>query len=170
MLNPVGSVDASYILAHFSNTSLGTIYTGIGGCPGKMTRWECQNYVQESIINSSRLGIPISVIGETLTGGTAYGTIFPQPVLHGASFNLELITAMGKSIARQARLGGASFAHSFRTVPCLFFAPELPPCSSHCDPFAGVDRGLSPVLQVDTDARFGRFEEVLLCTSVFTHR
>ena len=53
----------------------------------------------------------------------------------------------------------------FSLVPELRVAPMFLTA-----PPAGVDRGLSPVLQVDTDARFGRFEEVLLCTSVFTHR
>lgn len=135
LLNPVGTqdgpghfaVNATYILNNYGSTGVGTLYTGISGCPG-LNSWECQNFIQSSIINSSRLNIPISFIGETLTAGTAGGTIFPQPILQGSTFNLELISAIGTSIARQARLGG-------------------------------IDRGLSPVLQVDTDVRFGRFEE-----------
>lgn len=136
ILNPVGSqdgpghfaVNATYLLAQYGTTGLGTVYTGVGGCPNSMAGWECQNYLQSSIINSSRLEIPISFIGETLVAGCSGATIFPQPVLQGATFNVDLISQMGVSIARQARLGG-------------------------------IDRGLSPVLQVDTDARFGRFEE-----------
>jgi beta-glucosidase-like glycosyl hydrolase len=135
-LNPVGSqdgpghfaVNASYVLENWGLTGLGTLYTGIGGCAPGLTGCECQNYLQAAIINSSRLGIPVSFIGETLVSGCAGATIFPQPVLMGATFNPSLMTRIGTSIARQARLGG-------------------------------IDRGLSPVLQVDTDARFGRFEE-----------
>ena len=130
MLNPVGSsdgpggfqVNATEVLAHYATTGLGTLYIGIDGCPGHLDNYACHNYVQQSFINSSRLSIPVSFIGETLVAGAAGGTIFPQPVLRGASFNLELEARIGSSIARQARLGG-------------------------------IDRGLSPVLQVDTDVR-----------------
>lgn len=138
MLNPVGnsdnpnggfSVNVSSILERYGATGLGTVYTGVGGCNATYpTRVSCQNYLQSTIMATSRLGIPISFIGETLVAGTGKGTIFPQPVLRGASFNVDLESRIGESIARQARLGG-------------------------------IDRGLSPVLQVDTDARFGRFEE-----------
>lgn len=135
MLNPVGNqdgpgnfgVNASYLLKNFGATSLGTVYSGVR-CDHISDRIECQNYLQSMMLNSSRLGIPISFIGETLVSGTNGGTIFPQPVLRGATFNVELEAQIGTSIARQARLGG-------------------------------IDRGLSPVLQVDTDVRFGRFEE-----------
>lgn len=169
MLNPVGgTVDYNYVVSNFNYTgcvhalrdaycsenpaerachscafvlmtpcrfriflatacSIGTLYTGIGGCPGNLQRWQCQNLLQSTLINSSRLHIPASIIGETLTAGCAGGTIFPQPVLQGATFNVDLISQVAVSVARQARTGG-------------------------------IDRGLSPVLQVDTDARFGRFE------------
>lgn len=135
LLNPVGAVDgpgnfavnATNVLQTYGATGLGTLYTGIR-CDHTSDRFDCQNFLQSSIINSSRLGIPVSFIGETLVAGTSGGTIFPQPVLRGASFNVELEARIGASIARQARLGG-------------------------------IDRGLSPVLQVDTDVRFGRFEE-----------
>lgn len=137
-LNPVGAsddpnggfhVNISEILSRYGATGLGTVYTGIGGCNASHpTRISCQNFLQSSIMASSRLGIPISFIGETLSAGCAGATIFPQPVNRGAAFDVALEARIGESIARQARLGG-------------------------------IDRGLSPVLQVDTDARFGRFEE-----------
>ena len=135
MLNPVGSTDgpghfsvnATNVLETYGATGLGTLYTGISGCPSSMYGLDCQNYLQGSIVNSSRLHIPVSFIGETLVAGASGGTIFPQPVLRGAGFDLALEARIGASIARQARLGG-------------------------------IDRGLSPVLQVDTDVRFGRFE------------
>ena len=136
MLNPVGSsddphggfvVNAEQVLLRYNQTGLGTLYTGVS-CANISDRLGCQNYLQSTMMASSRLGLPISFIGETLVSGTGGGTIFPQPVLRGCAFNVELEAAIGVSIARQARLGG-------------------------------IDRGLSPVLQVDTDVRFGRFEE-----------
>jgi beta-glucosidase len=138
MLNPVGAsddpnggfhVNVTSIISRYGAIGLGTIYTGVGGCNSSFpTRISCQNFLQSSIMASSRLNIPISFIGETLVAGTSGATIFPQPVLRGCGFNVDLESRIGESIARQARLGG-------------------------------IDRGLSPVLQVDTDARFGRFEE-----------
>ena len=120
-------MNATWILANFGSTSVGTVYTGVS-CDGGLNGWQCVNFLQSSLINSSRLGIPVSFIGETLAAGTGGGTIFPQPVLRGCAFDVDLEARIGESIARQARIGG-------------------------------IDRGLSPVLQVDTDARFGRFEE-----------
>ena len=127
MLNPV-MASYEYFAANFSNTSVGTIYSGLGGATCGST-YACQNAIQALFLNSSRLGIPASFIGETLhSGGCSGGTIFPVPVLLGASFDVDLVSRIGTSIARQARA-------------------------------CGIDRGLSPVLQVDTDPRFGRFEE-----------
>jgi beta-glucosidase len=133
--NPVGNqdgpgnfgVNATYLLKNFGSTGVGTVYGGVA-CDGGLYGWKCQNDLQARMINSSRLGIPISFISETLVAGAGGATIFPQPVLRGAAFNVELESRIGESIGRQARIGG-------------------------------TDRGLSPVLQVDTDARFGRFEE-----------
>ena len=133
--NPVGDqdgpgnfgVNATYLLRNFGSTGVGTVYGGVA-CDNGLRGWECQNYLQSAMINSSRLGVPISFISETLVAGAGGATIFPQPVLRGAAFNVELESRIAESIGRQARIGG-------------------------------TDRGLSPVLQVDTDARFGRFEE-----------
>jgi beta-glucosidase-like glycosyl hydrolase len=133
--NPVGSqdgpgnfgVNATYLLREFGSTGVGTVYGGVG-CDNGLHGWQCQNFLQSAMINSSRLGVPISFISETLVAGAAGATIFPQPVLRGAAFNVDLESRIAESIGRQARIGG-------------------------------TDRGLSPVLQVDTDARFGRFEE-----------
>ena len=133
--NPVGNqdgpgnfgVNASYLLRRFGSTGVGTVYAGVA-CDNGLRGWECQNLLQSSIINSSRLGIPVSFISETLVAGASRATIFPQPVLRGSAFNVDLEARICESIGRQARIGG-------------------------------TDRGLSPVLQVDTDARFGRFEE-----------
>jgi beta-glucosidase len=129
MLNPV-EASFEFFAANFTNTSVGTIYSGLNGntC-GAGGPYACQNAIQALFLNSSRLGIPASFIGETLhSAGCSGGTIFPVPVLLGATFNVDLISRIGTSIARQARA-------------------------------CGIDRGLSPVLQVDTDPRFGRFEE-----------
>jgi hypothetical protein len=129
MLNPV-EASYEYFAANYSSTSIGTIYSGLGGdsCNAAGPHG-CQNAIQALFLNSSRLGIPASFIGETLhSAGCSGGTIFPVPVLLGATFNVALISRIGTSIARQARS-------------------------------CGIDRGLSPVLQVDTDPRFGRFEE-----------
>jgi len=136
LLNPVGTqngpgsfgVNASYLLRRFGSTGVGTVYSGVTCDTPAVSGWQCQNYLQSSMINSSRLGIPISFISETLVAGAARATIFPQPVLRGSAFNVDLEARICESIGRQARIGG-------------------------------TDRGLSPVLQVDTDARFGRFEE-----------
>lgn len=101
-------------------TGLGTVYSG-ASCATRSGA-DCHNWLQQTMINASRLHIPVSFIGETLVSGCGGGTIFPQPVLRGATFDVALEAELAASIARQARAGG-------------------------------IDRALSPVLQVDTDAR-----------------
>lgn len=68
LLNPFSSADAI----------VSTYKHGVGGAwdvmlPGNDKRfsnkWEAQNWLQESIINSSRHGIPVSVYVEGLHGG-----------------------------------------------------------------------------------------------------
>ena len=118
MENPV-EANFSYFVTNFLNTSVGSIYTGLDGSCWS-SPYACQNHFQAMLLNSSRLGIPASFIGETLhSAGCSNGTIFPVPVLLGATFNVDLISRIGTSIARQARA-------------------------------CGIDRGLSPVLQVNS--------------------
>ncbi len=79
--------------------------------------------------NATRLRIPVSFYAETLrSGGTAGTTIFPIPALLGASWNVSLAQAIGRTVATELySMGG--------------------------------DRSFSPVLQVVTDGRWGRFHE-----------
>ena len=84
MLNPVGSsdgpggfaVNAENIVSHYAATGLGTVYDG-PSCRN-LTGALCHNWLQAMMINSSRLHIPVSFIGETLVSGCGGGTIFPQ--------------------------------------------------------------------------------------------
>jgi beta-glucosidase len=51
-----------------------------------------QNQVQLSMMNSSRLGIPIDFTAEILhSGGMPGTTIFPMPMLQGSSWNVSLV-------------------------------------------------------------------------------
>ena len=100
---------------------------GVGGClVGSLSDTV---KLREQLRNTTRLGIPPSVFGETTHSGGAVGTsVFPMPCSQGASFNLSLVEAIASANALQLRA-------------------------------AGGDHALSPVLQVATDPRFGRLEE-----------
>jgi len=128
LLNPCSS--AAALAAKYSTT-------GVGGAwgerlPGGDKRFfnaqEAQNWLQETVINGSRWGIPVSVYVEGLHGGPGGGTIFPAPVNLGNSWNVSMLKQVGAAIGHEARIGGC-------------------------------DRVFAPELQVDTDARFGRFYE-----------
>jgi beta-glucosidase len=128
LLNPFSSADA---VAKQYATS------GVGGAwgerlPGGDRKFanvqDAQNWLQETVINGSRHGIPVSVYVEGLHGGPGGGTIFPSPVNMGSSWNVSLLKMVGAAVGHEARLGGC-------------------------------DRVFAPELQVDTDARFGRFYE-----------
>ena len=86
---------------------------------------------QRRVIGSSRLGIPMLVHEECLTGLSAWtAATFPTPLAWGATRNPELVHEM-------AMLIGRSMAQ------------------------LGIHQGLSPVLDVIRDPRWGRVEECI---------
>lgn len=70
-------------------------------------RAEQINNLQEWYLQNSRLGIPVSIVEETLHSGSYHGTIFPMPCGLGASWNTSLLAKVGAVIGAEARAGGA---------------------------------------------------------------
>ena len=68
--------------------------------------WDASNWLQQSIIDGSRLGIPVSVYVEGLHGGQGDGTIFPAPVNMGNAWNITMMKAIGAAVGAEARIGG----------------------------------------------------------------
>jgi len=86
---------------------------------------------QETIVGSSRFGIPAIVHEECLTGFTAYGaTVYPAPIAWGATFDQALIERVAAAIGADMRS-------------------------------VGVHQGLAPLLDVVRDYRWGRVEEAI---------
>lgn len=111
--------------------------TGIGGV--KITSFatpsasaleavRARNAFQAYFLNTSRLNIPVSFAHEGLHSGSAYGTVFPMPLLTACSWNDSLPRAIGAVLGAEARA-------------------------------YGVDNAWSPVVNMWTDDRFGRFQE-----------
>ena len=95
------------------------------------------NALNSRMNSSTRLGIPVSILGETTHSGGAPGTtVFPMPCSQGASWNLSLVEEIGRVNALQLRASGG-------------------------------DQALSPILQVCTDPRFGRMEGASYCLSEY---
>ena len=76
------------------------------GDPRFGSDWAASNWLQQAIINGSRLGIPVSVYVEGLHGGQGSGTIFPAPVNMGNAWNISLLRSIGAAVGAEARLGG----------------------------------------------------------------
>ena len=125
-----GGVDAA-IRAEYGASSLGgvkvTLFTEGTDAVGSVRR---RNAFQHFMMNTSRLGIPVSIAHEGLHSGSSYGTVFPEPLLLACSYNDSLSEAIGAVLAAEARA-------------------------------CGVDNVWSPVLNMWTDDRFGRFQEGL---------
>jgi beta-glucosidase-like glycosyl hydrolase len=86
---------------------------------------------QQTVLRSSRLGIPALVHEECLTGFTTHGaTVYPAAIAWAATFDTHLVGRMGAAIGRDLRA-------------------------------AGVHQGLAPVLDVVRDYRWGRVEETM---------
>jgi len=68
---------------------------------------ELTNAIQKFFLENSRLGIPVMFHEECLHGQAAIGsTSFPQPIGLAATFNLELVEALYKMAAEEARVRG----------------------------------------------------------------
>ena len=114
-LNPFDSADQ--IAAAYNRTGIGGAWgERLGGGDSRFASVQAaQNWLQETVINSSRHGIPVSVYVEGLHGGPGGGTIFPAPVNMGNSWNVSLLKSIGAAVAHEARIGGCD----------RVFAPEL---------------------------------------------
>jgi beta-glucosidase len=98
---------------------------GVGGCgvvgppptgppppPGKYGA-SFTNELNRMLNESTRLGIPVSILGETTHSGGAPGTtVFPMPCSQGASWNASLVEEIGRINALQLRASGGDQALS----------------------------------------------------------
>ena len=122
--------DTAEVVASYSQLGFGVACLPTRHSPNNAThQLNWRNELQQSIMGSSRLGIPVSFRGELLHSGAVAGTtVFPMPCLLGAAWNRSLARAVAAAAAAEATAGG-------------------------------IDYGFGPVLQVATDARWGRVNE-----------
>mmetsp|Transcript_11812 Transcript_11812/g.35563 ORF Transcript_11812/g.35563 Transcript_11812/m.35563 type:complete len:714 (-) Transcript_11812:281-2422(-) len=81
-----------------------------------------RNKIQHEMVESTRLGIPVSFIMETLHSGANDGTIFPMPINFGSSWNLTAMEMAARVIANEARAIGAD--RGFSPVVNMFPDPR----------------------------------------------
>lgn len=102
---------------------------GVGSIHDIYPRAKLSNRIQEWVIKSNRLGIPVLFIEEGLHGYMDFGeTVFPQSINLATTWNPELARRTGAAIAAQARANGVAMI-------------------------------LGPVLDVAREPRWGRVEE-----------
>lgn len=71
-----------------------------------------RNKIQGSLVNESRLGIPASWSQEALHSGAAGGTVFPELVTQGSTWDPQLIKNISAAVAAEARMTGVDVAFS----------------------------------------------------------
>ena len=94
---------------------LSDVPLGLGGCGVDVAARGANttNALRAALVNGTRLGIPPSVFGETTHSGGSLGTtVFPMPCSQGASWNVSLVEAIGRSNALQLRAAGGDHALS----------------------------------------------------------
>jgi len=113
--------------AEMAETNFGTL--GVGSIHDIYPRAKLSNRIQQWVIQSNRLGIPVLFIEEGLHGYMDFDeTVFPQSINLATTWNPQLARRTGAAIAAQARANG-------------------------------VDMILGPVLDVAREPRWGRVEE-----------
>jgi len=71
---------------------------------------QMRNLIQSQFVNQSRLHIPVSFNGECLHSGTSGGTVFPELVTQGCTWDVDLVQEIGAAIAVEARAVGVDVA------------------------------------------------------------
>lgn len=99
------AMNATQLIAAYGSTGVGALYGYAVSFPG-MTTGESLNYIQSYFLNNTRLGIPITMVSETLHSSVENGAAFPNPTLLASSYNLTLIKAIGNVIGLEARSAG----------------------------------------------------------------
>jgi beta-glucosidase len=102
-------------LERFAKTSVGQLSinpaTGCSSCtPAELLAK--RNSIQAALVNGSRLGIPASFSQEALHSGTKGGTVFPELVTQGSTWDPELIGDIAAAVAAEARATGVDVAFS----------------------------------------------------------
>lgn len=102
MIHPwdAGGNNTAKLIAQYGSTGLGAAYImwaqdGTCGDPACVAKQIGQ--LQQYFLENTRLGIPISIVVETLHGGAATGTVFPMPCGLGATMNTTLVHQVSKS-------------------------------------------------------------------------
>ena len=87
---------------------------GSSGAPGASpaAQLKARNAIQAQLVNGSRLGIPASFSQEALHSSTKGGTVFPELVTQGSSWDPELVRDIAAAIAVEARAVGVDVAFS----------------------------------------------------------
>ena len=75
-------------------------------------RVEARNDIQKRVMASSAHGVPVSFSNEALHSAIAGGTVFPELVTQGATWDVELIEEIGNAIAEEATACGIDTAYS----------------------------------------------------------
>ena len=134
--NEGGWGDLPGILGEFGATGIGTLFVdevmnksawGHANASQWSTPLEAlraRNALQAAFMTQSRLGIPVSFCMEGLHSGAWGGTVFPGPPSLASAWNASLVTAIGATIALEARATGVDTALSpvvnmFSVSPCL---------------------------------------------------
>ena len=86
--------------------------TGKAGSASPAALVAARNVIQSTLVNGSRLGIPASFSQEALHSATQGGTVFPELVTQGSSWDPSLVEAIAAAIAVEARATGVDVAFS----------------------------------------------------------
>eukprot|EP01047_Picozoa_sp_COSAG01_P006717 COSAG01_NODE_246_length_20450_cov_195.166822_30_plen_141_part_00 len=97
-----------------------------------------RNAIQAALVNGSRLGIPASFSQEALHSGTKGGTVFPELVTQGSTWDPALVGDIAAAV-REA------FPHPASPVHELGLGWGPPPSGRAAQQFEGCVRACAPV-------------------------
>jgi beta-glucosidase len=110
------------VIAQFNATGLGAWYlTRTKLTPptgGAAAMVQARNEIQRGFVEGTRLGIPVSMITETLHSGGPDCTIFPMPINYACSWNESALEMSARVLARESRAIGTD--RGFSPVINLF--------------------------------------------------
>jgi len=109
--SPYGGA-AEELLQKIGDNGVGQLAYKYAGSGSIEERVAARNQLQLRVMNASKHGIPASFSNEALHGAVAGGTIYPELVTQGATWDPALIEQIGAAIASEARAVGVDTAFS----------------------------------------------------------
>ena len=109
---PYGSGGVEKFVDKYADGGAGQLTLGFSGKHSAADLLAARNEAQAAFMNRTRLGVPVSFSNEALHSAVKGGTVFPEQVTQGSTWDVDLVRDVAAAIALEARAVGVDVVFS----------------------------------------------------------